>query len=302
MLNHLLLKFHVALKKIALSDYIPRNPKIIGLINIFMGFIVVIAALFFIRDILSKIFPPKDNPLSREMKVQAAPRMGLMDYDLIMKKNPFGFPAGDLKAISAGAGPSLSQTEISLMGTIAGRRDASYAIFADGTGQQEVFRPGERVFGLGRLKQVEKARVIINSGGKDIVIELSEIAPVKEIKAGVGPVSAFGRKTGATAYQVDQRRVQQAIEKPDQIMTDARFVPHIVDGRQQGFILREVKPGGVYQSLGLQNEDVLLRINEYDISTPDKALQAFIALRGLDRADLDILRNGSKMTMTYQIR
>jgi general secretion pathway protein C len=85
-------------------------------------------------------------------------------------------------------------------------------------------------------------------------------------------------------------------------MTDARFIPHIVDGRQQGFILREVKPGGIYQSLGLQNEDVLLRINEYDISTPDKALQAFIALRGLDRADLDIVRNGSKMTMTYQIR
>jgi general secretion pathway protein C len=85
-------------------------------------------------------------------------------------------------------------------------------------------------------------------------------------------------------------------------MTDARFIPHIVDGRQQGFTLKEVKPGGIYQSLGLQNEDVLLRINEYDISTPDKALQAFIALRGLDRADLDIVRNGSKMTMTYQIR
>ena len=85
-------------------------------------------------------------------------------------------------------------------------------------------------------------------------------------------------------------------------MTDARFIPNVVDGRQQGFILRELKPGGIYQSLGLQNEDILLRINEYDISTPDTALQAFIALRGLDRADLDIVRNGSKMTMTYQIR
>jgi len=90
------------------------------------------------------------------------------------------------------------------------------------------------------------------------VIELSEIAPVREIKPGSARYRPL-EENRATAYQVDQRRVQQAIEKPDQIMTDARFIPHIVDGRQQGFILREVKPGGIYQSLGLQNEDVLLR-------------------------------------------
>ena len=78
--------------------------------------------------------------------------------------------------------------QISLIGTVAGKRGASYAIFSDGAGQQDVFRPGEQVFGLGPLKKVEKARVIINSGGKDIVIDLAEITAVKEIKAGPGPV------------------------------------------------------------------------------------------------------------------
>jgi len=273
----------------------------IAFLNIIMGLIVVGATLLFIRDILSTVVSKKEKPLLHEEKLQADLKKGLLDYGIILKKNPFGFPAGELKLLSA-AGSSVSKMEISLIGTVAGERESSYAIFSDGAGQQDVFRPGERVFGLGPLKKVEKARVIINSGGKDIVLDLSEITAVKETKAGTGPVSAFGRKTGATTYQVDQRRVQQAIEKPDQIMTDARFIPHMADGRQQGFILRELKPGGIYQSLGLQNEDVLLRINEYDISTPDKALQAFIALRGLDRADLDIVRNGSKMTMTYQIR
>lgn len=266
-----------------------------------MGLIVVLATLFFVRDILSTIVSKKEKPLLHEKKLQSDLKKGLLDYGIILKKNPFGFPAGELKLLSA-AGPSVSKMEILLIGTVAGKRDASYAIFSDGTGQQDVFRPGEQVFGLGPLKKVEKARVIINSGGKDIVIDLSEITAVREIKAGPGPVSAFGRKTGATTYQVDQRRVQQAIEKPDQIMTDARFIPNVVDGRQQGFILRELKAGGIYQSLGLQNEDVLLRINEYDISSPDTALQAFIALRGLDRVDLNIVRNGSNMTMTYQIR
>ncbi len=45
-----------------------------------------------------------------------------------------------------------------------------------------------------------------------------------------------------------------------------------------------------------------MRINEYDISDPERALQAFTALRGLDRIQLDLIRNGAKMTMTYQIK
>jgi len=266
-----------------------------------MGIIVAGAVMLFIRDVLLTVVPQKEKSVLHGKKFQVELKKGLLDYGIILKKNPFGFPAGELKLLSA-AGASASRMEISLIGTVAGREDVSYAIFSDGTGQQDVFRPGELVFGLGPLKKVEKAKVTINSGGKDIVIELAEITVVKENKAGTVPVSAFGRKTGATTYQVDQQKVQQAIERPDQIMTDARFIPHMVDGRQQGFILRELKTGGIYQSLGLQNDDILLRINEYDISTPDTALQAFIALRGIDRADLDIVRNGAKMTMTYQIR
>jgi len=85
-------------------------------------------------------------------------------------------------------------------------------------------------------------------------------------------------------------------------LTDARFIPNIVDGRQEGFIVKELKKGGVYESLGLEDGDVLLRVNNLPITGPESALQAFTALKGMDRIELDIMRRGQKITMTYQIR
>ncbi|MBI5639726.1 MAG: hypothetical protein HZA17_04800 [Nitrospirae bacterium] len=278
-----------------------RQPVLI--LNILLGAALIIALLFLARDIISIAVAPKEKSDGAAKKAESPTRRNIVDYAEVLKNNPFGFPAGELRAITPSSDPSAAaQTDLSLIGTVAGRQDLSYAIFSDKSGQQEVFKTGQKVFGLGKLERVETTRVFIRANGKSIEIPLTDIAMVKEVRQPGAPPSVFGRKTGESTYLVDQQKVQQAIEKPDQIMTDARFIPNIVEGRQQGFILREVKPGGIYQSLGLQNNDILLRINEYNISNPEAALQAFTALKGIDRAQLDIIRNSSKMTMTYQIR
>ncbi len=281
-----------------------NNQKTVQVLILCLGLLLAFAVLFLVRDIISISAAPREKAAKGTSKPSAALNRGLTDYAPILSSNPFGFPAGELHAITTeAAGPAVSQTDLTLIGTVAGRKDVSYAILADKTGQQDVFRIGSPVFGLGKLLRVEMTRVFIGSKGREIEIPLKDITDIREIKPPAGPAPAsFGKRVGDSTYQIDQQRVQQAIEKPDQIMTDARFVPHIVDGKQQGFVLREVKPAGIYSSLGLQNGDILIRINEFTISNPETALQAFTALRGIDRAQLDVIRNGSKMTMTYQIR
>jgi len=280
--------------------------KTITAVNLVIGLLIIPAALFLARDAVSLFLPVKAKPAGSEKKMTDTARHGFQDYSAILKKNPFGFPGGELKLLSASAtGPAAPQPDVSLIGTIAGRPDVSFAIFADTAGQQEIFRVGQQVYGLGKLKKVEPGRVLIGEGAGRQEIFLKDITMVREVRSGspqFGNPQAFGKKTGDSAYSVDPQRIQQAIEKPDQIMTDARFTPNIVNGKQQGFVLSEVKPGGVYSSLGLQNGDVLIRINEHSISTPESALQAFTALRGIDRAQLDIFRNGTRMSLTYSLR
>ena len=192
-----------------------------------------------------------------------------------------------------------------LVGTVVGPRELSYGIFRDASGMQEVFKVGDPVFDFGKLHSVKRDRVVVKKDGRieEIFLDDVKISEVKkQASATPASVSSFAQRIGRSTYMVDQARLQQAISNPGQMMTDARLKPNIVSGKEEGFVLSEVKPGGIYQSLGLQNGDVLLRINEYDISNPERALQAFTALKGMDRVQVDLMRSGSRMTMTYQIK
>jgi general secretion pathway protein C len=276
-------------------------------LNIALGAALLLLALFFIKDIISskRERPDKDASPATSMSTNQR-RMPLEEYSPILKNNPFGFPGGEIRPLSATSGTRSMQsnTDIALIGTVVGPKQLSYAIFQDTTSMQEVFKVGEPVLGLGNLSDVKTDRVRIRDGEQTHELLLADIAEeVSRTSTGTSRIaSAFARKVGKGMYIVDQRKVQQAIENPTQMMTDARLRPHVRNGREEGFILSEVKPGGIYHSLGLRNGDVLLRINEYDISNPEVALQAFTALRGMDRIQIDLLRAGSKMTMTYQIK
>ena len=96
--------------------------------------------------------------------------------------------------------------------------------------------------------------------------------------------------------------MQHALNNPEQLLTDARLLPNLKNNKQEGFKMFEVKRGGIYESLGLRNGDILLRVNELEISNPEVAINAMTAIKGMDRVSLDIIRNGEKLSMDYEIR
>lgn len=283
--------------------------KNIVYLNILIGIILIITTVVVVRDIISQYFENSKNTQRSVYKAQdvstAQKERELSEYALILANNPFGFPGGEIKTLTGSSSHKAQQGEIVLIGTVVGPRELSYAIFRDAAGIQEFFKIGDPVFDIGKLYRIERDKIILKKGEKTEEILLEDVK-VREIKKQASAVShspsSFAQKVGSSTYMVDQARLQQAIANPGQMMTDARLKPNIVNGKEEGFVLSEVKPGGIYQSLGLQNGDVLLRINEYDISNPERALQAFTALKGMDRVQVDLMRSGSRMTMTYQIK
>ncbi len=230
--------------------------------------------------------------------------MNFNDYEIIIKNNPFGIHELGLKLLGSGENRQAPISDIKLVGTISGHNKYAFAIFQDKNNRQETIRVGGKVFDYGILKKVEKDKAIIQNDSQILEIPLQDILKIQELSNVRGDSQSSGivRSLSSGTYVVDKKRILNAIDNPNELMTDARLQPNFVDGRQEGFILREVKNNGIYHNLGLQNGDILLRINEYSIGNPETALQAFYAMRGLETVQLDIIRNGNRTTLTYLIK
>src|SRR5208282_5877710 len=110
------------LMKTKVLDAILKNRRVLAVINVLLSVLLFVAVLVFIRDVVSAIFTPTDNTLRTQKRTQQSlVKHAFQDYAAILKNNPFGFAAGELKALSSAPGASVSQSDISLIGTISGK-------------------------------------------------------------------------------------------------------------------------------------------------------------------------------------
>ncbi|MDA8168511.1 MAG: PDZ domain-containing protein [Nitrospiraceae bacterium] len=278
--------------------------RLFSLINILLTSILAITFIFTARDLVTfsvKSGKPYVAEASRPHQ-PARPAANILEYAPVAKDNAFGFPPMDLKVLTS-ASKTAAPSSVNLIGTVTGA--LGYAVVIRDS-KEELYRKGQMIPGVGYLNSVGKDYVSIKGTGGNVKLPLKDLSVVKEVSGAPGKAPApggnFVRQAGSGSYIVNKNAVSAAIDNPSRILGDARMLPNFVDGKQQGFVIREVKPGGVFNEMGLKNGDVLLKINDFEISGPDAALKAFTALKGLDSVNLDIMRDGQKLTLTYQIR
>ncbi len=282
--------------------------KKLNIINYFLIAFILFVTLLLTRDIISTVFFKTGGVLETKATTETTRQVkNIMNYAPVVEKNPFGAPMNfypiTTRSISNRQG---SPAELVLVGTATGPIDLSYAILLDksqaGPLRQEVFAYGKDVYGYGTLTRIEREFVELSQGTDTYTIYFEYIQTEKLHTDGFVSQSQFVKKINERQYLLDRRKVLQALESPEQLLSDARLYPNIKNGKQKGFRVLEVIPGGIYASLGLRNGDILLRINGLEISNPEVAIQAMSALRGMNSVKLDIIRNNSKITMSYQIR
>lgn len=214
-------------------------------------------------------------------------------------------PLVNAPAAAQAAVPVTAPAELMLLGTATGSFRETFALVRNTVKQEErVFRLGDMVFDAGRLAQVTKERAFIVINGKKVEI-LTPMSPPPAAPAQPGTPQQGGvavTNIGGGNFVIDQRALNAALDNPAQAMSDARLLPSQKDGKVEGFRASEVKPNGLFALVGVKNGDVLLRLNDFPMDSPDKALQSFIALKGQSKLKLDLIRDGQPATFNYDIR
>jgi len=109
-------------------------------------------------------------------------------------------------------------------------------------------------------------------------------------------------KTGENQFGVPRSTVDNALNNISKLATDARVVPAFEGGKPVGFKLFSIKPGSLYSKIGLQNGDVISKINGYEMSSPEKGLEVYQKLKDSSNVTVDVKRRGKSMTLDYTIQ
>ncbi|MGE3536529.1 MAG: type II secretion system protein GspC, partial [Candidatus Tectimicrobiota bacterium] len=231
-----------------------------------------------------------------------APASPLAHYEIINKRNVFNAnppvetPAQPTAPEPPPPPPEVVATplQIKLVGTVAGRGAQRFAIIETTTGgpSQMVYQVGDVVQQVVILDIVPNCVVFDKGGGRREEVcfqpEGSTASTVQQgagLVPGVPPPAAPAARPGETGaggivrvdpgtWRVSRELILENFANVGSLATQARVIPHVVQGQQQGFQLTRLKADGVLPQIGLQEGDVLQKVNGLDIHTPQEALQA----------------------------
>jgi general secretion pathway protein C len=220
--------------------------------------------------------------------------------------------------------PPKCEGAVNLVSTVVSD-DPNWSFAAlNGGGKTLLYRVGSEIEGK-QISRITWQYVFLATGGSECYLSMFEVeAPAGRPQVGGtvavsdSPGGSDSSSTGDSAldqvidqsiekvseneYTVERSLVDRLLENQATLMRTARILPHEENGAVTGFKIYGVRRSSLLGKIGLHNGDIIHSINGYDMTSPDKALEAYARLRTADRLTVRITRRGSQMNMDYNIR
>ena len=202
---------------------------------------------------------------------------------------------------------------------IAASRDEewSFAAVSGSDGKSQLRRRGGEIAGK-KVHYVGWDRVWFESGNSlcqaKLVDKAVVAAPPSSAPAPIASAAPAGGKTidpviakgivqrSPTEFDIDRATLDKILENQADLMRQARVVPEQENGRTVGIRMYGIRPDTLLGKLGMENGDRLQTINGFDMSSPEKALEAYARLRTADKLTVQINRRGQNTNLDYTIK
>lgn len=270
-------------------------------------------------------------PAAKILPVSAASTRS-SSAEAILERNPFDHVTGSLKPsatddspVSSGPvdtsdpwnAPKCDGVKV-LVIAASGDPDWSFAAFSESDGKSIMRRRGGDVSGK-QVHFVGWDRVWLDNGGALCQAGLFDRAEASAPAPAPAPVASTPhprggakaldpalakgiQKVSPNEFNIDRGVVDKILENQADLMRQARIVPEQENGRVVGIRMFGVRPETLLGVLGMENGDRLQTINGFDMSSPEKALEAYARLRTAEKLTISLNRRGQNMNIDYNIR
>jgi len=282
------------------------------------GFFLAEATSEFASNLLPE---PATTPAGASRRAPRAPRT-LEDYAVISSRNLFN-SAGKIPGESIGTpgekapAPSLSDPPIrttlplNLIGTVILRDELRSIATIEDKAANVVFpvRVEDEIPSKLKVLSIEARRVtFVNfASNRREYIELPEekganprVNVRSSLASGAGGKSGV-EKLSPTQFSVSRQEIDKTLSDFNQVLTQARAVPHFENGQMSGYKLFQIVPGSIYEKLGLVNGDTLCGINGQPMVDPIKAMEMLGELKTSNHVELCVKRDGKQSNFAYDI-
>lgn len=236
-------------------------------------------------------------------------------YEAIIARNAFcpGCPVPDMKMRSidrpkdCGRASPLSGSSLKIIGTIVlSNPKYSVATLSAGSGESIAVKTGDTFQSFGKVFEIRRNRVcFVNDDGILHALDLPEESTISfgQPLAPAMPASNYdgiARKSD-TDFEIKRSFLLEKLNDPN-LLFQAKAIPFKENGQTKGFKLLSIIPGSVYESLGLQVNDIITGVNGEPMNSISRAQELFAAANSAREVSLEVQRGGNAVTFRYQVR
>ena len=216
--------------------------------------------------------------------------------------------------------PPPTSLPLLLVATSIARDEALSAATIVNTGSQKsgMYWFGEDIPGAGRIVRIERAFVDFENHAASRVERLdirganAPRPPTPTVAATATPPAPGDeltaeldkgvKKIDDTHYEIDRALVDKVLADPNLVVRSARIVPSIKDGKANGFKMYAIRPSSLHAKIGLENGDTVHTLNGQELTSPEKALDAYAKLAAATSITIGLTRRGAPLTLELKIK
>jgi general secretion pathway protein C len=157
---------------------------------------------------------------------------------------------------------------------------------------------GDQIKNVALVTRIERRRVVLTENGAPRELTIGEEENGQPSIQRANParrrVAQSPIRQTQSGMAVSRDEIEKSMRDPSELLSQARVLPKFEQGQMVGLQVNGIKPGSLFQEIGLQEGDVITQFNGIAINSPDQSAKIFSELA--NAAEFNVVVRGADGT------